>query len=62
MMHLRLEINDDLEHVLTKIARKRTKGNLGKLINQILKEWLEEEDLRQYNKSDLKKNKNKSRE
>jgi len=61
-MFLRLEVNDDLEHVLTKLARKKTKGNLGKLINQILKEWLEEEDTHQYDKTNSNKNKNKSEE
>ena len=43
----RLEIGNDVDFVLNKIAKKR-KTTINKLINQILEGWVEDYDERQY--------------
>ena len=54
-MKLQIDINNDIEYVLNKIAKKR-KITIGKLIVSILGEWLDDYDNEQYQKS-LPKNK-----
>ena len=52
-MRLTIEVNDDIDYVLTKLARKR-KTTIGKIINKILQEWLDKYDEELYRKSEPK--------
>ena len=53
-MRLNIQLNEDLERVLSKLANKR-KISLSDLINSILVDWLDEQDNISYTKSLPKK-------
>lgn len=54
MARINIQINEDLERSLSKIANKQ-KRSLSEVIAEVLNEWLEETDLEQWNKSLPKK-------
>ena len=50
MMRLNVNLNEDLERELKKIAHKR-KMTLSEVINNVLLDWLEDKDYKQYKKT-----------
>ena len=54
MPRVMVQINEDMERVLSKIENKR-KISLNEIINEVLKEYIDELDMKQYNKTLPKK-------
>ena len=48
-LRINVEINEDIEFELNKVSNKR-KITISQLINEILKDWVEEQDMKQFEK------------
>jgi len=56
-MRINLDVNEDVERVLGKVANKR-KTSMNILINEILEAWLDDKDNHDYEKTSNQKKKN----
>jgi len=59
MIVRQLEINEDIEHTVSKHAKKKTKGNFNKMLALILQQWQEKEDKELFEKNSKSKTENK---
>lgn len=48
MIRLKIEINEDIDHMLDRYLKKNKSLTVSKLVNRILENWLQEQDRQDY--------------